>query len=85
MTTEEFEWKWLRVPDGILANDPRRFDVARPVYAVRQRMTQDGMAGAEAVRRVLKEPYYRDSLVAAVDPLDGDRDIVGDFRSITAP
>ena len=85
MTSIEFEHKWLRDPGGILAGDPRRFEVARAAYAVRQRMTQDGMTADRAVQRVLEEPYYRDALTVAVNPLDDDDDVVRDFRSIDGP
>ena len=85
MTSTEFETKWLRDPGGILAGDPRRFEVARAAYAVRDRMTNDGYSGQRAVARVLEEPYYRDALVVAVDPLNNDVDILDDFRSIDAP
>lgn len=85
MTSTEFEYKWLRDPGGILAGDPRRFEVARVAYAVRQRMQLDGMSADRAVERVLEEPYYRDALTSAVNPLDDDQDVIKDFRSITAP
>lgn len=86
MTSIEFEYKWLRDPGGILAGDPRRFEVARVAYAVRQRMTQDGMTPDRAVKRVLEEPYYRDALTVAVDPFNDDgNDVIADFRSIDAP
>jgi hypothetical protein len=87
VTSTEFENKWLRDPGGILAGDPRRFEVARVAYAVRQRMTQDGMSAERAVERVLEEPYYRDALTVIVNPLngDGDDDVIRDFRSIDAP
>jgi len=85
VTSTEFEYKWLRDPGGILAGDPRRFEVARVAYAVRDRMVNDGMSADRAVARVLEEPYYRDALVTAVDPLNNDADVIDDFRSITGP
>jgi hypothetical protein len=86
VTSTEFENKWLRDPGGILAGDPKRFEVARVAYEVRRRMAEEGYSGERAVERVLEEPYYREALTTAVDPLgDEDEDVVKDFRSITAP
>jgi hypothetical protein len=86
VTSTEFEYKWLRDPGGLLAGDPRRFEVARAAFAVRDRMVNDGYSGERAVKRVLEEPYYRDALTVAVNPLgDDDEDVVKDFRSIDAP
>jgi len=84
MTTVEFERKWTAEPGGILAGDPRRFEVARVTAAVRQRVSE-GMPIERAKERTLEDAPYRDALGVAVDPFGDDQeDIVADFRSIDA-
>jgi hypothetical protein len=84
VTTVEFENKWVRVPGGILAGDPRRFEVARVTAAVRQRVNE-GMSIERAKERTMADAPYREALGVAIDPLSDDRDIAEDFRSIDAP
>lgn len=84
MTTVEFERKWTAEPGGILAGDPRRFEVARVTAAIRNRVNE-GMPIDRAKERVMQDAPYRDALAVPVDPLSDDRDIVEDFRSIDAP
>lgn len=81
MTTVEFERKWTAEPGGILAGDPRRFEVARVTAAVRQRMNE-GMTVERAKERTMADEPYRLALGVAIDPLSDDRDIAEDFRSI---
>lgn len=81
MTAQEFEQKWLRDPDGILAGRAERFNVARAVYALRERIG-DGHPADSAISRVLEEPYYVEGLTSATNVLDGDTDVLDDFRSI---
>ena len=84
MTTVEFERKWTAEPGGILAGDPRRFEVARVTAAVRQRVNE-GMPIERAKERTMEDAPYREALGVAIDPLQEDRDIAEDFRSIDAP
>ena len=81
MTTVEFEQKWLRDPDGILAGRQERFNVARAVYALRERIG-DGYPAEGAISRVLEEPYYTEGLTSATNVLNGDTDVLDDFKSI---
>ena len=84
MTTVEFERKWTAAPGGILATDPKRFEVARVTAAIRQRVAE-GMPIERAKERVMEDEPYREALGVAIDPLSDDRDIAEDFRSIDAP
>jgi hypothetical protein len=81
VTTTEFEQKWLRDPDGILAGRQERFNVARAVYAVRERIG-GGYPADSAINRVLEEPYYVEGLTSATNVLNGDTGVLDDFRSI---
>lgn len=83
MTTVEFENKWTRAPDGILATDPRRFEVARVTAAIRNRVNE-GMDVEQAKKRIMEDEPYRAALAVAFDPLSDDRDIVDDFKAIDA-
>jgi hypothetical protein len=83
VTATEFEQKWLRDPDGILAGRQERFNVARAVYAVRERIG-DGHPAGSAINRVLEEPYYVEALTSATNVLKGDTAVLDDFRSIDA-
>ena len=84
MTTVEFERKWTAEPGGILAGDPRRFELARVTAAIRTRVNE-GMTIEQAKERVMKDAPYRDALGVAVDPVgDNDEDVVADFKSIDA-
>lgn len=83
MTTVEFERKWT-APGGILADNPRRFDVARVTAAIRNRVNE-GMDVEQAKRRIMEDEPYREALAIPIDPLSDDRSIVEDFRSIDAP
>lgn len=81
MTTVEFERKWTAEPGGILAGDPRRFEVARVTAAIRNRVNE-GMTVERAKERIMEDAPYREALGVAIDPLSDDRDIAEDFRSI---
>jgi hypothetical protein len=81
MTAAQFEQKWLRDPDGILAGRAERFNVARAVYALRQRIG-DGYPANSAINRVLEEPYYVEGLTSATSVLKGDTGVLDDFRGI---
>jgi hypothetical protein len=84
MTATEFEQKWTRDPDGILAGRAERFNVARAASAVRQRI-DEGYPPPAAVSRVLEEPYYVEDLATATSALAGDTRVFDDFRSIDGP
>jgi len=83
MTAAEFEQKWTSWPNGRLANRQERFNVARVAHALRDRLNE-GRDPEEARNRVMREPYYREDLASAFDPLVGGEDLLKDFNSIDA-
>jgi hypothetical protein len=83
VTAAEFEQKWTSWPNGKLANSQNRFNVARVAHALRDRLNE-GRDADEARIRVMREPYYREDLASAFDPLEGNAELLEDFNSIDA-
>jgi len=83
VTAAEFEQKWTSWPNGRLANSQTRFNVARVAHALRDRLNE-GRDADEARARVMREPYYREDLASAYDPLVGGEELLSDFNSIDA-
>jgi len=83
MTAAEFEQKWTQWPYGRLAHSQVRFNVARVAHALRDRLNE-GRDPDEARVRVMREPYYREDLASAFDPLEGGGELLDDFNSIDA-